>query len=195
MGKGELLEGLAGAKLWLADGIFKVVTSLLFQLYIIHFEFVPGINSASIYCFVKNKTQAVYARILDEIKRMISLANPEKILLDFESAANNALRTTYPNAAIMDCYFHMTQSIVRKINEIGMKSEYESDDNLQIAMRCLLALAMVPPTDVAEAFWILAEYMPEHEKMPELLACFEHIIFEAEDFQDAVNVISLQSIR
>ena len=55
-----------------------------------------------------------------------------------------------------------------------MKSDYESDDNLRIAVRCLPALAMVPSTDVAEAFWILADYMPEHEKMPELLAYFEH---------------------
>ena len=41
-------------------------------------------------------------------------------------------------------------------------------------MRCLPALAVVPSTDVAEAFWTLADYMPGHEKMPELLAYFEH---------------------
>ena len=173
LGKRELLDGLARAKLWIADGTFKVVPSLLFQLYTIHFEFVPGVNSAAVYCLVQNKTQAVYARILDEIKKMIPLANPEKILLDFESAAINAFRAAYPNATITGCYFHLTQSILRKINEIGMKSDYESDDNLRIAVRCLPALAMVPPTDVAEAFWLLADYMPEHEKMPELLAYFQ----------------------
>ena len=73
LGKRELLDGLARAKLWLADGTFKVVTSLFFQLYTTHFELVHGINSAAIYCLVQNKTQAVYVRILDEIKRMISL--------------------------------------------------------------------------------------------------------------------------
>ena len=74
----------------------------------------------------------------------------------------------------MGCYFYLTQSILRKVNEIGMKSYNESDDNLRIAVRCLPALAMVPSTDVAEAFWILADYLPEHEKMPELQAYFEH---------------------
>ena len=34
-------------------------------------------------------------------------------------------------------------------------------------------MAMIPSTDVAEAFWILADYMPEHENMPELLTYFE----------------------
>ena len=112
---------------------------------------------------MQNKTHAVYARILDEIKRMSPLANPAKILLDFESAGINAFRSVYLNATIMGCYFHLTQSILRKVNEIGMKSDYESDDNLRIDVRYLPALAMVPLTDVAEAFWILAGNMPEHE--------------------------------
>ena len=59
LGKRELLDGLARAKLWLADGTFKVVPSLFFQLYTIHFELVSGINSAAVYCLVQNKTQAV----------------------------------------------------------------------------------------------------------------------------------------
>ena len=34
-----------------------------------------------------------------------------------------------------------------------MTSDYESDDNLRIDMRCLPALAMVPSTDVAKALF------------------------------------------
>ena len=85
---------------------------------------------------------------------MIFLANPEKILLDFESAAINEFTAAYPDARILGCYFYLTQSILRKVNKIGMKSDYESDDNLRIAVRCLPALAMVPSTDVAETFRI-----------------------------------------
>ena len=69
---------------------------------------------------------------------MISLANPDKILLDFESAAINEFTAAYPDARILGCYFYLTQS----------------DDNLRIAVRCLSALAMVPSTDVAETFRI-----------------------------------------
>ena len=119
LGKRELLDGLARAKLWLADGTFKVVPSLFFQLYTIHFELIPAITSAAVYCLIQNKTQAVYVCILDEIKRMIPLANPEEILLDFESSAIKAFTAAYPNAKILGCYFHLTQSILRKVNEIG----------------------------------------------------------------------------
>ena len=117
---------------------------VVFQLYTIHFELVPGINSAAVYCLLQNKTQAVYVHVLDEIKRMIPLANPEKILLSLKSAAINAFTAPYPNARILGYYFHLTHSILRKVNKIGMKSDYESDDNLQIAVRCNAgALAMI----------------------------------------------------
>jgi len=43
-----LLDGLARADLWLADGTFKVVPSIYYQLYSIHFEFAKGINPAAV---------------------------------------------------------------------------------------------------------------------------------------------------
>ena len=117
----------------------KVVPSLFFQLYTIHFELVPDINSTVLCYLLQNKTQALYVLVLDEIKRMIPLANPnpEKILLDFENVAINAFIAAYPNAKILNCYFHLTQSILRKANEIVIKLDYESDDNLRIAVRLL----------------------------------------------------------
>jgi len=51
-----------------------------------------------------------------------------------------------------------------------------------------------PGTDVVESFLILilADNMPNHEKMPELLSYFEHTYIrqwsEADDDQDVVNI-------
>jgi len=47
-------------------------------------------NPAATYCLVQNKIQAVYHRMLNEVKRMIILASPERILLDFEGVVINA---------------------------------------------------------------------------------------------------------
>ncbi|CAK8689672.1 unnamed protein product [Clavelina lepadiformis] len=174
LGSRDLLDGLARAKLWLADGTLKVVPSLFFQLYTVHFELVPGLIPAAVYCLVENKTRATYDRILDAIKTMIPTAAPECVLLDFETTAVSAFRTAFPTANVRSCYFHLTQSVLRKVNEIGMKCDYESDNELRTAVRCLPALAMVPSSDVVESFLILADSMPDHEKMPELLSYFEH---------------------
>ena len=72
------------------------------------------------------------------------------------------------------CYFHLSQSILRKINEIGLKVEYETNDAVRGSIRCLAALAHVPVDDVADAINHLAESMPATEHMDELLSYFEH---------------------
>ena len=174
-GSNELLDGLARAKLWLADGTFKVFPSIFFQLYTIHFELVPGNNPVAVYCLVQNKAKPTYDIILQQLKTLIPAASPERILVDFETAAMSAFQDAYPNAIISGCYFHLCQSVLRKINEVGMKQANENDNVVREAVRCIPALAFVPEADVMDAFDILADHISEiHERMPELLSYFEH---------------------
>jgi hypothetical protein len=115
-----------------------------------------------------------YTRLLTALHNLIPAASPQKILVDFEKAAINAFERAYPAAVTTGCYFHLTQSIVRKVNEIGMKSAYENDDTIRQSVRCLSALAFVPTFDVGDAFDILADDMPAHDYMNELVSFFEH---------------------
>ena len=46
----ELLDGFRSTDLWVADGTFKVVPSVFFQLYSIHFDFGSRIHPAVICC-------------------------------------------------------------------------------------------------------------------------------------------------
>lgn len=177
MGCNELLDALARAEFWFADGTFKVVPTIYFQLYSVHFTFQPGLTPAALYVLLANKTEATYATMMQEIKRLIPLAQPRIILLDFEKAAINAFAASFPNTSVSGCYFHLCQSILRKVNELGMKVAYETDDVLRSFIRCIPALAFVPPGDVADAFDILAEAKPEdehgHERLDELLSYSE----------------------
>lgn len=175
MGCNELLDGLARADVWLADGTFKVVPTLFFQLYSIHFQFSSGINPAAVYCLVTNKTAETYTSLLNELKTLIPLAAPRKILVDFERAAINSFQNAFPHAVVTGCYFHLTQSVLRKVNEIGLKSKYEDDIEVRCYIRCLPALAFVPTDDVIEAFEILVDTMPPNiDHLDELTTYFEH---------------------
>jgi len=91
-----LLDGLARADLWIADGTFSVVPSLFYQLYTIHFEFGEGINPVGLYCLMRNKTNEVYTRMLTAVKNLIPAADRKKILVDIERAAITAFETAYP---------------------------------------------------------------------------------------------------
>lgn len=91
----------------------------------------------------------------------------------------NAFGTAYPNAAVSGCYFHLCQSIQRKVNEVGLKVMYESNNEVRIVIRCLSALAYVPSGDVVEAFDLLSENKPGNDedtsaKIDETLTFFEH---------------------
>lgn len=174
MGCRELLDGLARADIWLADGTFKVVPNQFFQLYSIHFAFGSGINPAACYCLLNNKTAESYGTVLRELHNLIPLAAPKTILVDFERAAINAFSLMFPTATVSGCYFHLTQSVVRKVVEVGLKVQYEHDDNVRGYVRCLSALAFVPPADVIEAFELLAETEPDIEHLDEVTTFFEH---------------------
>lgn len=174
MGSLQLLDGLARADVWLADGTFKVVPTIFFQLYSFHFNFASGINPAGLYCLLTNKTAATYERVLVEILKLVPLASPKTILIDFEKAAMNAMSAAFPNARITGCYFHLCQSVIRKVNEIGLKVDYENNNEVRGYVRCLAALAFVPPDDVVEAFELLADDMPANiEHLDELTSYFE----------------------
>ena len=171
----ELLDGLARSKLWLADGTFKVVPGLFFQLYTVHFDNGSGVTPCGIYCLLANKTGCTYDAALREIKQLIPQAAPDKILVDFERAAINSFSAAFPNAIITGCYFHLCQSVTRKVNEVGLKVEYENNDEVRGFIRCLPALAFVPVDDVVEAFEILIDAAPQGvEHLDELISFFEH---------------------
>jgi len=60
--------------------------------------------------------------LIEGSKKMIILASPgERTLLDFQSAAVNAFWSAFPSATVTVYYFHLIQSVMRKVNEIDMK--------------------------------------------------------------------------
>lgn len=173
-GDRELLRGLSRSELWLADGTFKVVPTLLYQLYSIHFSFAGGINPAGVYCLLANKSRETYDNLMGVLKQLIPTAAPHRILVDFESAAINSFRQAYPNSDVTGCYFHLCQSVLRKVNECGLKRDYETDNEIRGFVRCLPALSHVPVSDVLHAFELLCEVMPANEKVNEVVTYFEH---------------------
>jgi hypothetical protein len=174
MGCLELLDGLARAETSFADGTFKVVPGIFFQLYSIHFVYNSNTHPAGVYCLLPNKTDDTYNRCIHEVQRLVPVANQRRILTDFERAAMNAFGAVYPDASISGCYFHWCQSGIRKVNEVGMKVAYETNEELQTYVRCLPALAFVPVQDVEEAFEILSETAPNVENVDEVTTYFEH---------------------
>jgi hypothetical protein len=58
----------------------------------------------------------------------------------------------YPAVNILGFYFHLCRSVLRKVQEIARKNDYEADVNIRVVVRSMSTLGMVPPDNIAEAF-------------------------------------------
>jgi len=121
-----------------------------------------------------NKTRNTYDRVIEQLKVLIPSAAPSVILTDFESSAMSAFQESYTSARVTGCYFHLCQAVIQKVQQLGMKAEYETNDVVRGMVRCLPALSHVPEDVVEEAFDLLVEGMPIHQHMNELISYFEH---------------------
>ena len=84
-------------------------------------------------------------------------------MVDFDKANTNAALLAFPEAEIKGCYFHLCQSLVMKIQSVGLKSEFECNMECIILLKSLAALRFVPADDVKVVFGTLAQSFPDKE--------------------------------
>ncbi|XP_069987683.1 uncharacterized protein [Penaeus vannamei] len=87
---------------------------------------------------------------VDAIKRTLRRVRQKAvtIMTDFEKAAMNAFQRNFPSAEVAGCYFHLGQSVWRRIQNLGLAARYREDAAFAIRVRRFLALAFVPLADV-----------------------------------------------
>ena len=106
------------------DGTFDVVPSNFYQLP----RFIAktyGEWFPFLFCLVTNKTQGIYTKIWEivvDIGTEVSFSIPEAPFLhvDFEMALRNAFQDFFPGGKIVNCLFHFSQTIIRKIQSLGL---------------------------------------------------------------------------
>ena len=87
-------------------------------------------------------------------------------------------------AEIDGCHFHFCQAILRNVNQLGYKTEYEAittdpatgakiHSPVHTWVRRLMMLALVPTSDVPDVFNQLVENIPDTVQIDPLLAYFE----------------------
>ncbi|XP_077298986.1 uncharacterized protein LOC143920141 [Arctopsyche grandis] len=167
LGDAEIVKELRKDMIF-GDGTFDKVPQISFQLYTWHAR-VGNSYPPFAYFLLPNKTTATYERMFDIMKQLVPDLAPENILLDFEKAAMNAARSAFPQSEVKGSYFHLTQSLIRKIDSAGLKSAFENDLEVKLNLKSLPALAFVPDEDVKSVFLQLTATFPEEE-------CYEEVV-------------------
>ena len=166
---------LSYSTIWMADGTFKVVPSLFVQLYTVHalvggtYPFRDGHLLPSIYILLPGKSSSYYRKMWHIIQQLCPGSNPQFLLVDFEKAAINTFAEVWPRANIKGCFFHLSQSVYRKVQDLGLKTIYSNDTEFSINVRMLPALAYLPSQFVLKAFETLKSQLP-----PEALGVYNY---------------------
>ena len=148
------LDGLARADLWLVGGTFKVVPTVFFQLYSIHFDFGSGIHCC---------------RILTTVSA------------DFEKAAMSAGSVSRRDC---DWLLFPSRPERHSQSERDWAEDGSTKPTIKFRsyVQCLPAMAFVPPDDVMKAFELLDESQPTTvDQLDELTTFFEHTFVATSD--------------
>lgn len=89
------------------------------------------------------------------MQKVNTLLNEPKVttfVVDFEAGLWQALRQVFTDPEIKGCAFHFGQALWRKCQEIGLRTAYESRDQVHKLLRKTFALPLLPPADIRPAF-------------------------------------------
>ncbi|XP_073417134.1 uncharacterized protein [Dendrobates tinctorius] len=155
-GTRDNLHLLAQSKEWFADGMFFTTPALFKQLYTIHVVH-SGLVVPVVYTLLTDKSRSTYQRLLQELKNLQPGLQPDNLMLDCELAAIQAFESEFPNLVKTGCFFHLSQSVWRKVQNEGLKMQYQGDHEFARWIRMIPALAFLPPQNVVQSFEELVE--------------------------------------
>ena len=152
------IDSLSSAPVWLADGTFKTVPSLFYQMYVVHAMkggpdlIFTGHIFSCIYVLLANKTQETYSNMWNKVHDLCATACPTHIIVDFEIASINAFSQYFHTTKVQGCFFHLCQNVWRKVQQLGIGARYMQDPEFATKVRMLPALAFATPFDIPEIF-------------------------------------------
>ena len=151
----DMISILSEAKNWYIDATFKVIHKPFTQLFSIH-AFVKSGESAKqiplLFAIISGKRKQDYVGVFSATKTFLPAVNVKTITLDFEAAMWQAVAEVFPTVTRLGCFFHWSQAIWYKVQELGLQPASMSDENTHTYIRKLLSLPYLPAEHIAPIF-------------------------------------------
>ena len=127
-----------------------------------------------LFCMLPDKQLATYQRLFQLLQQQAAVLNdrlqPAVIHIDFEQAVIAAVRAEF-GIEPTGCLFHFSQNIFRHLQTVGLQMEYNTNNppELRRFVRRLLALPLVPPIRIDQAFRATVDNAPDLEGCVEMI--------------------------
>ena len=112
---------------------------------------------------------------------------PQQVMMDYEQGAIKAFTEEFPDIVVKGCHFHFTQSIWRRIQELGLVTVYKEDQVVRAWLQKFKSLAFVTIDLVETAFNYLISLQPDSPHKILLILVFMteityHLLFLTNNF-------------
>ena len=145
---------------------FKITPCIFFQLFSIMGSVVQRhrgekrkIAIPLVHALLESKQECTYRKVIQVTLNYarnsgIRLKYPEKVMSGFELRIINAFKAHFSDDVVSLCPFYLCHRVYRKIQEFGLQTQYqeEDDESIREAARSMCALAFVTPEDVLRVF-------------------------------------------
>jgi len=151
------------------DGTFKSCPKLFTQMFTVH-----GLQNGNylplLFFILPNKETKTYEKalmhIISECSKLNITFSPKTVFADFEKAIHLALLKVWPSISLKGCRFHLAQSWWRKIQTIGLSSEYKKNTEIGKYLKYFFGLPFLNSNDVSDCFTdYLMAIQPRNEKV------------------------------
>ncbi|XP_034935376.1 uncharacterized protein [Chelonus insularis] len=150
------------------------------------FTILALVNDSTIpilWVLMERKTILAYTKILQHLQTVLApQLKPKIIISDFEVALAVSIKKIYPEADHTGCFFHYSQALIHKLKEMKLLTFILQWKNGLIIIKKFLALALLPPEKIQDAFEWLTINMPD-------------VIQNHQEFQSFIKYYQNQWIR
>jgi len=146
---------LTTSRLWLADGTFFTAPPPFAQVYLVCGQSVSGKILPAAYCLLPSKETRTYDRMWATMKFELSQdedISPDILKMDYEAAAANAFRNSFPGTRISGCLFHLKKNLWDTVGSKHATQAYNTVPEFQLIVDRMAALAYVRH-DLVVAFY------------------------------------------
>ncbi|XP_067668277.1 uncharacterized protein [Haliotis asinina] len=153
----ETLEMAQQANILYMDGTFYSCPGLWHQLYVIH-SMAGGKMFPLMFCLLPDRRRETYTRLFQQLKevtqdRVGRPLSPDVIQVDFEYPVHQAIHAEFPTTAVRGCYFHYSQCVWRKVQDLELVRAYKDNPEVGRLVRRAAALALLPAGNVQDV-WV-----------------------------------------
>jgi len=130
---------------WFCDGTFTCSPIPFKQLYTIHAVHYSNVIPSA-YALLPDKKEDTYIQMFKALKSLNQNLNRKSIVMDFENAAMNAVKSEFPNTSINGCFFTYYNVFGATYKKQGYKKITYKILNLPYIFVCYLLLLLCPKT-------------------------------------------------